>query len=82
MNNGKEIVLNYCGQFTNYSIEHMENAIENEELIKQGRYRDLNGCPSSYGLDDYAGLCFEEDVVGNEAQLQQCESCWKKALGV
>lgn len=80
MSNGKDTILKYCNQFSIYSVEHMENAIENSRLIEQGKYGELNGCPSNYGLDDFKGLCFEEEVEGNEAQLEQCERCWKKAL--
>lgn len=79
---GKDAVLNYCNQFSNVSVEHIEHAIENAKLIEQGRYRELNGCPSSYGRDDFPGLCFEEDVEGNDAKMDQCERCWIKALEV
>lgn len=83
MSNGKENVLNYCSQFSSYSIEHMENALENKKLIEQEKYEDLNGCPSSYGLDEFNGLCFEETLGEDYSeQSQQCERCWKKALGV
>lgn len=41
----------------------------------------LNGCPSTYGLDDYVGLCEEEDVGQYfKKQNLQCLNCWKKAL--
>lgn len=78
----KDIILKYCTQFNDASIEHIANCIDNKWLIEQERYIELNGCPSSYGLDDFDGLCFVEKVEGNEAQLDQCERCWKEALGV
>jgi CspA family cold shock protein len=74
-------ILNYCNQFSIYSIEHIENAIKNKSLIEQGKYNILNGCPSSYGLDEYVGLCETEKEIKREAQRSQCERCWKKALG-
>lgn len=63
----------------------MQNALENMVYIKEEKYENLNGCPSSYGLDDYLGLCYEEGAEGYEAydaQLEQCKRCWKRALGV
>ncbi len=79
---GKDTVLKYCNQFTSISIDHIENAIENKRLIEQGRYSELNGCPSSYGLEEFDGLCDEEEVEFGKAQNEQCEICWKTALGV
>jgi hypothetical protein len=60
----------------------MEDAIENKRLIEEGEFRYLNGCPSSYGLDHYVGLCEEEKIIGNVSQMDQCECCWRKALNV
>jgi hypothetical protein len=82
LSNGKDIILKYCSQYTESSLEHIQNAIDNKRLIEQGRYSELSGCPSSYGLDDFNGLCFEEKVEGNKEQYEQCERCWKKALNV
>lgn len=79
---GKDAVLNYCNQFSNVSIEHIEHARENAKMIENGQYRFLNGCPSSYGLDAFSGLCVEEEVENNDEQIDQCEECWKKALNV
>lgn len=83
----KEDVLKYCNTFKNVDLEHIGNALENAKLINKGEYRYLNGCPSSFGLDDYVGIC-EEDMEVDYASLnprQQfdvCEACWKRALGV
>lgn len=78
---GRDTVLKYCSQWSLASYEHIQNAIENKRLIEQERYSELNGCPSSYGLDEFVGLC-EEENVSWKAQDDQCEMCWKKALGV
>jgi hypothetical protein len=84
LTNGKETVLNYCGQFSASSIEHMEQAIENKKLIEKGDYKYLNGCPSNFGLDDHAGICEieETDNYTEPQKLDMCERCWKQALGV
>ena len=78
---GKNTILNYCKQFSMSSAEHIENCIENKRHIENGELSKLIGCPSNFGLDEFAGLCEEEDV-GNDYKLQceQCEKCWKKAL--
>lgn len=80
----KEAVLAYCSQYSRSSIEHMEQAIENKRLIEQGRYSELSGCPSNFGIDDHVGLCeIEETVDYTENQkMDMCERCWKQALGV
>lgn len=81
----KDAILKYCDQFSESSIEHIQNALENKYLIERGEYRFLNGCPSSYGLDDYMGLCETEEKKGNGSNKEfedMCEMCWKKALGV
>lgn len=82
MSNRKETILKYCSQFSSVTIEHMENAIENKKLIEEGRYRELNGCPSSFGLEDYEGLCETEetDNYTNKQKMDMCERCWNKAL--
>lgn len=83
MKNGKEIVLNYCKNIKIHDIEHLKNCLDNEYLIEQGKYDELAGCPSNYGLDDYVGLCEREDVGKDyHKQEEQCERCWKLALGI
>lgn len=83
MSNGKEIVLNYCKTVKTHDIEHLQHAIENQRYIEKGDYEMLNGCPSTYGLDDHVGLCETEDVGQDyEKQKEQCLKCWKQALGV
>jgi hypothetical protein len=79
--NGKEKILEYCNQFTMPDLEHIEHAIENKRMIENGEYRYLNGCPSNYGLEEYKGQCYIEEVEQDE-QDNQCELCWKKALQV
>lgn len=74
-------ILDYCTRLSKNDTEHIEQAKENKWLIEQGRYRELNGCPSAFGLDDYIGLCEVEEVEQSE-QFNQCEQCWKKALEV
>lgn len=80
----KEKILNYCNQFSKFSIEHMEQAIENKRLIEQERYSELNGCPSNFGLEDHIGLCEIEEIDNytEEQKADMCERCWKQALGV
>lgn len=77
----KNVILNYCNQYSDSMISHIENCQWNKEQIKKEEYSKLEGCPSSFGLDDYDRLCFTEDVAAHK-QSEQCESCWKKALGV
>lgn len=80
----KEKVLAYCGQFSRSTVEHMEESIENKRLIEQERYRELNGCPSNFGLDEHVGLCETEetDEYTEPQKMDMCERCWKQALGV
>lgn len=83
MSNGKEVILNYCKTVQTHDIDHLQSAIENTKYIEKGEYHMLNGCPSTYGLDDFVGLCEIEDVGQDwERQSKQCLSCWKKALEV
>lgn len=81
MSEKRELILNYCKTLQTHDVEHLQSAIENQRLIEKGEYDMLNGCPSTYGLDDYVGLCEEEDV-GQDFKKQnlQCLNCWKKAL--
>lgn len=81
MSTGKDTVLKYCSQYSQSSIEHMENCIWNKGCIEKGDYSSLAGCPSTYGLE-FDGLCFEEKVEGYAAQTEQCERCWKHALNM
>lgn len=80
---GKEIILNYCSTVKTHDIEHLQKAIENEKYIKAEKYEMLNGCPSTYGLDNHIGLC-EKENIENDFVLQdeQCLKCWKEALEV
>lgn len=81
MSKGKELILHYCKNVETHNIDHLQQAIENERYIESGEYDMLNGCPSTYGLDDYVGLCETEDVGEEyEKQKKQCLNCWKKAL--
>lgn len=81
MTSGKDTTLKYCSQYSQSSIEHIENCIWNKNCIEQGDYSKLEGCPSTYGLE-FEGLCFTEEVVENAAQSEQCERCWRQALNM
>jgi hypothetical protein len=81
METGKETILNYCKQFSESSIDHIQNCLDNKGMIEKGEYKYLEGCPSSFGLDHFEGLCCEEQEDGLESQYEQCEECWKMALG-
>ena len=80
----KRKVLRYCSQFSASFIQHMEQAIENKRLIEQERYRELNGCPSNFGLDNHIGLCEIEETADytEEQKTDMCDRCWKQALEV
>ena len=84
MRSGKEIVLEYCETVETHDINHLHSSIENGRDIKSGEYLEdkyeLSSCPSAYGLDEWDGLCFEEEVKGNKAQGEQCRKCWLQAL--
>lgn len=83
MSSGKEVVLSYCQNIQTHDIDHLQNCLDNERLIKEGNYEQLSGCPSNYGLDDHVGLCEIEDVGQDyKKQSEQCLKCWKQALDV
>jgi hypothetical protein len=78
----KETVLHYCRTVQTHDIHHLQNCLDNEKLIEKCEYRQMSGCPSSYGLDNHVGLC-EIEAVGDDIKkgMDQCEACWKQALG-
>jgi hypothetical protein len=81
LENGKEIILNYCKTVKTHDIDHLQSSIENVWYIEKNDYEMLNGCPSTYGLDDYVGFCEIENVGQEwEKQKEQCLKCWKNAL--
>lgn len=81
--NGYDIILNYCNQFSQSAIEHMENCIWNKRHIEKGEYSQLVGCPQNYGHEDAIELCEIDDMNHDlNKQMEQCEDCWRKALGV
>lgn len=83
MSNGKEIILTYCRKVETHDIDHLQSAIENQRYIENEEYHLLNGCPITYGLDDYIGLCEIENVGRDWAkQSKQCLDCWTQALQV
>jgi hypothetical protein len=77
---GKDVILEYCDTVKTHDIDHLQSCLDNERDIRNGKTKDLSGCPSSYGLDDFDGLCFEEEVKGYKAQCEQCNRCWAQAL--
>lgn len=78
----KDKFVNYCEKLEKLDVKHIEEAVENKYLVEKGKYRQLNGCPQNFGVDDYVGLCEIEEVQGIIEQTNQCERCWKKALNV
>lgn len=84
MSSGKELVLEYCAAIQTHDIDHLQSCIDNERDIKSGKYLqsgwELSGCPSSYGLPEFLGLCFEEEIKGYKEQCEQCRTCWREAL--
>jgi hypothetical protein len=80
MKSGKDVVLEYCSTVKTHDIDHLQSCLDNERDIKNGKYDDLSSCPSSFGLDDFDGLCFEEEVKGLREQYEQCRRCWITAL--
>lgn len=84
---GKDKILDYCDKQIPVDTTHIENALENARMIRKGEYRYLNGCPATYGHDDYIGICEElPDVILDSLSLKEsddmCEACWKRALGI
>ncbi len=82
MRSGEEIVLEYCDTIKTHDIDHLRSCLNNARDIREGKHfkYELSGCPSSYGLDEWDGLCFEEEVKGFKAQSEQCKKCWIQAL--
>jgi hypothetical protein len=79
---GEEIVLEYCDNIESNDPLYIQSCLDNARDIrakKQFEY-ELSGCPSSYGLDEWNGLCFDEEVKGYKAQCEQCKNCWIQAL--
>lgn len=82
MKSGKEIILEYCDNVKTHDIDHLQSCLDNANDIRANKYLEyeLSGCPSSYGLKEWDGLCFEEEVKGYKAQCEQCKRCWIQAL--
>lgn len=79
----KNKIIEYCKELGKIDTKHIEEAVENKRLIEAGKYRELNGCPQNFGLDDYVGLCeIEKEPKSYQDELNQCERCWKKALNI
>jgi hypothetical protein len=78
----KKDILAYCREVAESDMDHIQAAKDNLDMITKGEYRNLIGCPNSFGLDDHVGLCETETVEGYYAQCNQCEQCWREALGV
>ncbi|MED3550179.1 hypothetical protein [Cytobacillus praedii] len=77
MRKGKDIGIEYCSNLVTQDIDHLQSCLDNERDIKNGKYNGLSGCPSTFGMDNFDGLCFEEEIKGLS---QQCRNCWKTAL--
>ena len=84
MSSEREIILNYCKTVETNDIEHLQNAIENARYIKDSDYKMMNGCPSTYGLDEHVGLCEieETDDYKEPQKTDMCNRCWKQVLGI
>lgn len=82
MRSGEEIILEYCDNVETHDIDHLVSSLDNAKDIRAKNHLEyeLSGCPSSFGLDEWDGLCFEEEVEGYKAQCEQCKKCWIQAL--
>lgn len=84
MKTGKDIILEYCKTIETHDPDYLRDAIDNGKDIENGRYiqegHEFAGCPTSYGLDEWEGLCENEKVEGWPAQREQCKKCWTMAL--
>ena len=83
---GKEKVINYCNRMLEeISVEHLEACQEVRDLLKCEDNDYLTDyCPSSYGLDNYKGLCEinneSDKLLIYDEQVDQCKKCWEIAL--
>lgn len=80
---GKEVVINFCENVETHDIDYLENVLNNLHVLKKNQpVADLSGCPSSYGLEYYEGLCFQEDTknMSLKEKEKMCNDCWRKAL--
>ena len=81
MKTGKQIIMEYCGKYTQESIEHIQNAIDVKYFLKNDKIDSLVGyCPSSYGLNDFTGECDDKEYSYSEDAHITCKRCWGKAL--
>lgn len=88
MKTGKEIMLEYCKTIKTHSIDHLQDCKDIEiGLTKYDSHRYdnyLDGhCPSSFGLDNYEGQCYINELSSpikyTDEQCEQCKLCWKIA---
>jgi len=78
MNSGKVLILNYCRQYSEDNITHIQNALHIKFCLENDKLEGLDGhCPSAYGLDNYVGDC---EINGSENS--DCRLCWKRALNI
>lgn len=78
----KDTIYTYCKTVRTHDIDHLHNALENARYIEKAEYEQMNGCPSSYGLEDHVGIC-EIENTDAYTQLQimnMCHRCWKNVL--
>jgi hypothetical protein len=80
-------IYNYV--FSNPVSSDVEHLMHCEELRYEFKQKNLNidsvGCPSNFGLDEYDGLCFEEDLdnsITYKQSVEMCRRCWKIALEI
>ena len=81
---GKEKVIDYCNKMLEeINEQHLVNCREVRYLLKNNDKNNFVGfCPSSYGLDDYKGLCEigKDKTLTLEDHAHQCKTCWEIAL--
>jgi hypothetical protein len=84
LNSEKEIILKYCKTVKTHDIDHLQDAIENARYIESGEYKMMNGCPSSYGVEEHVGICeIEEHKDWDINKLtDMCNRCWKNVLDI
>ena len=80
---GKKQLLIFAKNVETHDIDYLENVLNNLHVLKKHQPgAHLSGCPSSYGLEYYEGLCFQANTenMSLKEKEKMCNDCWKKAL--
>lgn len=76
----KEKILEYC---KNYKSDDIYSLMVRDDIViglsgENKKMYLLSGCPTSWGLEDFLGICYNKDVIVDSDSL--CMECWDRVL--